>query len=195
MATPLTDEEITQLRELLNNTNPLKDQPILDVASEAGTAILGAVHNDTETGRLRKLGMAILHQALQAANPLELNLVKDTLVENVDGSSRSNFIVNLDDNFSFDNYLFFSVLIEANNIDKKLYTKEIFEINNIPIKSLRGTTPGGGSALRDKTHTMVWLNNTSFTVEVGGQSGINLPKDRTILNKLIGYRYTMALSI
>ena len=71
MATPLTNEEITQLRELLNNTNPLKDQPILD-PSEFTTAILGAVHDDTGQGRLRQLGFAIAHQALQAAQSAEV---------------------------------------------------------------------------------------------------------------------------
>ena len=65
----LTPQEEQQLRELLNKTTPLKDQPVL-APSEFENAILGAVHNDTANGRLRKLGMAILHQALQAANPL-----------------------------------------------------------------------------------------------------------------------------
>ena len=69
-----TPQEEQQLRELLNNTTPLKDQPILDVASEATTAILGAVHDNTSQGRLRKLGIAILHQALQVANPFNLEL-------------------------------------------------------------------------------------------------------------------------
>ena len=78
----LTSQEEQQLRELLNNTTPLKDQSTLDVASEAATAILGAVHNDTERGRLRKLGMAILHQALQAANPLQIKIEDTTLFEN-----------------------------------------------------------------------------------------------------------------
>ena len=73
MATPLTDEEITQLRELLNNTSPLKDQRLLN-ASEFTTAILGAVHTDTEQGRLRKFGFALAHQALQSANPLKITL-------------------------------------------------------------------------------------------------------------------------
>ena len=86
MATPLTDAEITQLRELLNNTNPLKDQPTLDVASEATTAILGAVHDDTEQGRLRKLGFAIAHQALQEANPLQLTIEDVVLFENSNAS-------------------------------------------------------------------------------------------------------------
>ena len=65
----LTPQEEQQLRELLNKTTPLKDQPVL-APSEFENAILGAVHNDTANGRLRKLGMAILHQALQSANPL-----------------------------------------------------------------------------------------------------------------------------
>ena len=65
-----TPQEEQQLRELLNNTTPLKDQPTL-AASEFTTAILGAVHDDTGQGRLRQLGFAIVHQALQAANPLK----------------------------------------------------------------------------------------------------------------------------
>ena len=92
----LTSQEEQQLRELLNNTTPLKDQSTLDVASEAATAILGAVHNDTERGRLRKLGMAILHQALQAANPLQIKIEDTTLFENPSSSVRDAIVTNLD---------------------------------------------------------------------------------------------------
>ena len=64
----------------MNQQRPLKDEPILS-ASEFEEAILGAISDGTAQGRARQLGIAILHQALQAVNPLELIIENVTLYE------------------------------------------------------------------------------------------------------------------
>ena len=53
-------------------TTPLRDAPVL-ATSEFLSAILGAVHTNNPDGRLRKLGFALAHQALQEVNPLEIS--------------------------------------------------------------------------------------------------------------------------
>lgn len=55
----------------MNQQRPLKDEPILS-DTEFADAILGAISDGTTTGRARQLGIALLHQALQAVNPLQL---------------------------------------------------------------------------------------------------------------------------
>lgn len=64
----------------MNQQRPLKDEPILS-ASEFEDAILGAISDGTAQGRARQLGIAILHKALQAVNPLQLAVETTTLYE------------------------------------------------------------------------------------------------------------------
>ena len=59
-------------------TTPLKDATVL-ASSEFEDMIMGAVHNDQNSGRLRQFGASLLHQALQAANPLELTIETDVI--------------------------------------------------------------------------------------------------------------------
>lgn len=70
----------------MNQQRPLKDEPILS-ASEFENAILGAISDGTARGRVRQLGIALLHQALQATNPLELSVETTTLYERTDNAS------------------------------------------------------------------------------------------------------------
>ncbi len=62
------------------SATPLKDVSVL-ASTEFSNAILAAVHNETASGRIRKFGMSILHKALQAVNPLQLQLETVTLYE------------------------------------------------------------------------------------------------------------------
>ena len=62
------------------SATPLKDAPVL-AATEFSNAILAAVHNETASGRIRKFGIAILHKALQAVNPLQLEFEDVVLYE------------------------------------------------------------------------------------------------------------------
>ena len=64
----------------MNQQRPLKDEPILS-PSEFADAILGAISDGTTTGRARQLGIALLHQALQAVNPLQLLIEDVTLYD------------------------------------------------------------------------------------------------------------------
>lgn len=62
------------------SATPLKDAPVL-AATEFSNAILAAVHNETDSGRIRKFGFAVAHKALQAANPLGVSFEDVTLYE------------------------------------------------------------------------------------------------------------------
>lgn len=62
----------------MNQQRPLKDEPILS-DSEFEDAILGAISDGTAQGRARQLGIALLHQALQEVNPLQLVTESTTL--------------------------------------------------------------------------------------------------------------------
>ena len=64
----------------MNHQRPLKDEPILS-ASEFADAILGAISDGTTGGRARQLGIALLHKALQAVNPLQFIFEDVTLYE------------------------------------------------------------------------------------------------------------------
>ena len=69
-------------------TTPLKDITTL-AESEFETMIMGAVHNAQNSGRLRKFGLSLLHQALLEVNPLSFELERETLYDNtitVDGT-------------------------------------------------------------------------------------------------------------
>ena len=64
----------------MNQQRPLKDEPTLS-DSEFEDAILGAISDGTAQGRARQLGIALLHQALQEVNPLQLTVESTTLYE------------------------------------------------------------------------------------------------------------------
>ena len=64
----------------MNQQRPLKDEPILS-ESEFEEAILGAISDMTSQGRARKLGIALLSQALHAVNPLQVEYEDEVLYE------------------------------------------------------------------------------------------------------------------
>ena len=62
--------------------------------------IMGAVHNELNSGRLRKFGSSILHQALQEANPLKITYEETDIFSRDFGSqlsiARSDITIDLD---------------------------------------------------------------------------------------------------
>lgn len=83
----------------MNQQRPLKDEPILS-AAEFEDAILGAISDGTTAGRARQLGLTLLQQALQAVNPLQLQLTDVILYNRVTANdlpfSSTSVPVNLD---------------------------------------------------------------------------------------------------
>lgn len=63
--------------------DPLQITPLKDVLTLASgdfeNAIIGAVHNSANSGRIRKLGLSLLHRALQSVNPLELSITTEII--------------------------------------------------------------------------------------------------------------------
>ena len=98
-------------------TIPLKDATILD-SSEFENMIMAAVHNNKNSGRLRKFGSSILHRALQSANALGFHfetIYNETVPNNIKGRTPSipEGNINLDyksgssgPRYSFDDYIF-----------------------------------------------------------------------------------------
>ena len=199
MAIPLTDEEITQLRALLNNTSPLKDQTPLN-ASEFTTAILGAVHDNTEQGRLRKLGFAIAHQALQAVNPLRLTFEEVTLFENSTGSLTHNITTpyNLDiksgltrHNFNDDYFGFTFVFYESTqsktNPDRLGPHKQDFIWKNKWFETQTDTTKSvAWSATHGTSH--FWKSSDTSFFATNNSTGLN-PE----IKRIIGHKITLEL--
>lgn len=66
--------------DTMSQQRPLKDEPTLS-DSEFAKAILGAISDGTAGGRARQLGIALLHQALQAVNPLQITVEDVVLYE------------------------------------------------------------------------------------------------------------------
>ena len=191
-------------------TTPLKDATVLG-SSEFADAILGAVHNDLVSGKLRQFGVSILHQALQDVNPIEVGLETTAIFERTYGSelyiphSNENVLtINLDietgtTRHSFADgyfgYLFILVNSQTNNTNKELVPlfiwQESIDISYPPnFDADKGTVHILGIESGSSTHTRILIrkvNNTSFK-----STHLNL-NDDLYLQKIIGYKLETSL--
>ena len=163
-------------------TTPLRDTPVLATGEFAG-ALLGAVHNDKASGRLRKLGLGILQQALQAVNPIKVSIQKDTVWT---GNPPGNIWVNKDLNiksgttrYNFDDYIFMQVIYNFNYSEL------------IPISDFKMTNQTNYLVVSpSKTDTagahVAYNNNTSFYTRRRGNYAAHI-------NRIDAYKLVVSL--
>ena len=185
----------------MNQQRPLKDEPILS-ASEFADAILGAISDGTTTGRARQLGIALLHQALQAVNPLQLQLEDVTLYDRASSSglpqSSKTVPVQLDirtgstrHNFN-DGYFAFTFLRSRTNYTFKDTNAYHFGGERFVFKDRWFATQDGNEVIRivDRGVTRtpgVWkASNTSFFAFLDNNH-------RTDIYRIVGHRLAINL--
>ena len=180
-------------------TIPLKDASILDSA-EFASAIMGAVHNDLDSGKLRQFGMSLLHQALQSVNPIIVGLETTTIFERAYGSEifipsgSTSVTINLDIesgsirhsfNDGYFGYLFIITSSQTNNTTKRIRPafvwQEDIDITYPPnFDANQGTQHAAGLRL---IHIKK-INNTSFKIAINTAE---------YLQKIIGYKLVVSL--
>ena len=179
----------------MNQQRPLKDEPILS-AAEFEDAILGAISDGTARGRARQLGLAILHQALQAVNPLQLATEDVVLFEKTDqfaSGSTQQFDLNIKEsttrhNFN-DNYFAFTFLFSRGNYPTKGPGGHSFLITQTISKPLWfNTQPSNGAAIRfdlGSSDAFIWkISDTRFAYNrgSGGVTGGKIIGHKLIFN-------------
>ena len=179
-------------------TIPLKDASVL-ASAEFASAIMGAVHNDLDSGKLRQFGMSLLHQALQSVNPITVGLETTAIFERDYGSETeiaSPTTINLDiesgiTRHSFADgyfgYLFIVVNQTADNINKRIYPFIMFQ-EEIDIIYPSNYTANYGTEYNIGSNrvSIRKINNTSFYARRTGASS-------PYLQKIIGYKLETSL--
>ena len=153
-------------------TTPLKDATVL-VESEFENMIMGAVHNSQNSGRLRQLGASILHQALQAANPLSLQFENDIIFENdINSSGTYNLDIRTGSTpYTFTDYQ--SLVFESGTspIDTAhatyLIPRSVFETEYDSSRPLRVAAQAGGNSSSPEIYR---VSNTSFYCMLGNNA-------------------------
>ena len=175
-------------------TTPLKDASVLD-SGEFASMILGAVHNDLDSGELRQFGTSLLHQALQSANPIQVGLETTIMFERNYGSEVAlSGTINLDIesgtirhsfNGGYFGYLFIVTEHQAASTAKRLYPRFIWQ-EDIDIVYPTGDDPIFGTAHNMSSSRLFFIrkiNNTSFEGRTSD----------TYLQKIIGYKLAVSL--
>ena len=183
--------------------DPIQSSPLKDASTladgEFETAILGAVSNGLNSGRIRKFGFEKAQQALQAENPIQIDIEGTEILQRaygseIEGSSLSpGSTVNLDiregtTRHSFADgyfgYLFIFVNHRTNNASKSIYRvfmmQEEIDISYPPNYSENSGLIGPITSTNN--FAIRKINNTSFKF-FGGDT----------LQKIIGYKLELSL--
>ena len=191
-------------------TTPLKDATVL-ASSEFADAILGAVHNDLVSGKLRQFGMSLLHQALQDVNPIQVSLETTAIFERDYGSevdipnrTESYGTINLDiesgnTRHSFADgyfgYLFIFVNSQTDNTSKEIMPLFVWQEDiDISYPSNYHADRGTGNILGKRGTTNPYIihirkvNDTSFKTQF-----YTVQTEELYLQKIIGYKLETSL--